>query len=187
MQKGGNESMSSAIIAKKYAKAFADITGVDERDKKKLESSFKSLKQLFMIKEAQAVLNSFVMPVSLKKSLLDHALQQGQASQELKSFVYTVMNAQRISLLPEIIESYGALVDAANNRAHAQLASFSSLDKDQKERIQKKLERLFGKKIHLTTTVDPSLLGGFVVRVEHVLIDLSLKFRLDSLTAAAAL
>ena len=98
-----------------------------------------------------------------------------------------IVNARRVFLLVEIIDSYLALVDEANNRLKAKVVCFSALSVSQKERLQQQLESLFKKKVNLEVAVDASLLGGFTVSVQHKLIDCSLKFRLDLLTAKAAL
>ena len=45
------------------------------------------------------------------------------------------------------------------------------------------LEKLVGKKLHIRQKVDPSLIGGIVLRVEDLLFDGSIKKRLDHLRA----
>lgn len=179
--------MSSLIVAKKYARAFAKVAGVEKTVSKSFEGAFVAIEQIFALKESRDVLNSLVMPNSLKKELLTYALDKGKAPQSLRHFVEMVLNARRVFLLLEIIDAYLALVDEANNRLKAKVFCFSSLDAQQKKRLQKKLESLFKKEITLETVVDPSTLGGFVVSAQHKLIDCSLKFRLDLLTAKAAL
>ena len=179
--------MSSLIVAKKYARAFAHTVGVDDSVSKSFQPAFSAIEQVFAIKESRNILNSLVMSDVLKKELLDYALDQGEAPQSLRRFVNTVMDAGRVFLLMDIINSYLALVDKANNRLKAKVVCFSVLSVSQKERLQKKLESLFKKKVHLEVVIDSSLLGGFTVSVQHQLIDCSLKYRLDVLTAKAAL
>ena len=179
--------MSSLIVAKKYARAFAKTVGVEDAVSKSFLGAFVAIEQIFAFKESRDVLNSLVMPNSLKQELLTYALDQGKAPQSLRSFVEMVVNARRVFLLLEIIDSYLALVDEANNRLKAKVVCFSALSVSQKERLQQQLESLFKKKVNLEVAVDTSLLGGFTVSVQHKLIDCSLKFRLDLLTAKAAL
>jgi F-type H+-transporting ATPase subunit delta len=48
------------------------------------------------------------------------------------------------------------------------------------------LEKTWRKKVESTEEVDPGLLGGFVVRVGHAMVDLSLRTKLEALAQRAA-
>ena len=78
--------MSSLIVAKKYARAFAHTVGVDDSVSKSFQPAFSAIEQVFAIKESRNILNSLVMSDVLKKELLDYALDQGEAPQSLRRF-----------------------------------------------------------------------------------------------------
>lgn len=87
----------------------------------------------------------------------------------------------RLGLLNEIVLEYGRLVDENRGVAHAEVATAVTLEPEDREKLAGRLSDLVGRKIVLTTRVDPAILGGLVARVGDKLIDGSTKSRLDAL------
>jgi len=87
----------------------------------------------------------------------------------------------RLGIVEEMVAEYGRLVDAYRGIAHAEVATAVPLEEGEKDRIRRRLSQLVGKDIVLGVKVDPSLIGGLVVRVGDKLIDGSTKSRLLSL------
>ena len=61
------------------------------------------------------------------------------------------------------------------------VTSAVELDDAVVERIGDEIGRQTGRKVELTREVDPSIVGGFVVRVGNAILDASIKNRLDNL------
>ena len=83
--------------------------------------------------------------------------------------------------LPEIIKS---LVDrAASDRKHevAEVRSAVPLDENQRKRLAAALSKNLGKDVEVKVHVDPSVLGGISARVGDVVIDGTVRHRLDQL------
>ncbi len=57
----------------------------------------------------------------------------------------------------------------------------AALDAAGEARLQEQLEARTGQKLRLDVTVDPSLIGGIVVRIGDTVYDGSLRYRLDAL------
>jgi F-type H+-transporting ATPase subunit delta len=125
------------------------------------------------------------MPADLKLKLLEYALDQGKASTTTRNFIKALVEAQRTAIIPGVIDSFAELLNEAEGKVTAEVASAQPLDDAAKAEITAGLEKVLKKKIEIAPTVDPSLLGGFKVRVGNFLVDLSLKTRLDSLSAGA--
>jgi len=73
------------------------------------------------------------------------------------------------------------LSDDRAGLVRAEVASARTLPEDYVRRMQGELEKMTGKKVVLERKVDPSLIGGVVTRVGDIVIDGSIKSRLDDL------
>jgi len=177
--------MSTEIISFRYAKALIKLTGHDLETCAPVFRCFETLEELFAEPHASKVLKSPAMPEELKKSLLDYALNLEGADQLMKNFVYTVLEHGRVAFLPDIGKAFVRLVREANGRVTATVISAIELVDEDKSVIEKELGALLKKDIEMATEVDESLLGGFVVKVGHSQLDLSLKSKLDALTNVA--
>lgn|SRR3989338_6063552 len=87
----------------------------------------------------------------------------------------------KLNFQPEIERQLETLLLKEKGVAMAELTAARDLKLDSGTQIL--LEKLVGKKLHIRQKVDPSLIGGIVLRVEDLLFDGSIKKRLDHLRA----
>jgi F-type H+-transporting ATPase subunit delta len=93
-------------------------------------------------------------------------------------FLQLVIDKHREPLLERIATAWRALLDRRANRQMAKVTTAVEADRETMERIRVALERATGKEILLETEVDPTLLGGVVVRTGDAVMDASLRTRL---------
>ena len=98
-----------------------------------------------------------------------------------KAFLALLSENGRLDFLPEIAEGFEALKSEDENVADAEVVSASELDDGQKARLAAALRQRLRRDVRLHCTVDPALIGGAVVRSGDLLIDGSLKGRLERL------
>jgi F-type H+-transporting ATPase subunit delta len=91
---------------------------------------------------------------------------------------------RRAFVLPDVVEAYEAMLADHKGEASASLTSAVALTDEQTEQVKKKIAAFAGKNVSVTTSVDPSLLGGLVVRIGSRMIDASLKTKLHQLELA---
>lgn len=179
--------MGSEIIARKYAKAFLQITGNSLSNRARYKESFNVIKELFATDEISSLLYSYVMPQDLKKSLFEYAFDKGNAPKELRDFILTLVEAKRVHILPELLYLYDDMLCEVNGLVIASVTSSCVLSSQELSEIKAQMESLLKKEVSLKTRVDKSLLGGVCIQYGHTLIDLSLRHKLDLLTAQVAL
>ncbi len=98
-----------------------------------------------------------------------------------KNFIATLIENDRLDLLPEIAELYEKARAEAEGVMSAEVISAQSLDKSQQEAIAAALKKRLGREVVLECRVDESLLGGAVIRAGDLVIDGSAKGQLDRL------
>lgn len=87
----------------------------------------------------------------------------------------------RMHLLPVITQDFEALHREARGIEEAHVTVARELTAQEREGIQRALSQATGKRIELTSDVDPDILGGVVVRIGDRLIDASVAGRLQRL------
>jgi F-type H+-transporting ATPase subunit delta len=88
--------------------------------------------------------------------------------------------------LPEIIAAFQQVIRERQGITEAQVSSAVELNAPQKAELKSTLERVTGKRVEATFSLEPELLGGAVVRVGDTVYDGSLRSRLNELRARLA-
>ena len=104
-----------------------------------------------------------------------------QLDEQGKNFVKILVNAGRLSVVPQIQKLYEEKKAEAEGIAEVEVISAYPLEKEQQEKIKQIMTKRLGKKIEITTHVDKSLIGGAVIRSGDSVIDASLRGRLKQL------
>lgn len=100
-----------------------------------------------------------------------------------RNFVATLAQNRRLALLPEIAAMYETLRAEAESRADVEVISAAPLDTAQQDRLAAALKKRLQREVRLHCSVDPSLIGGAIVRSGDMVIDGSVKVRLARLAA----
>jgi len=87
----------------------------------------------------------------------------------------------RLDFLPEIAVRFKELVAEAGNIAEVEIVSATALDERQQQRLAAALRTRLNREVRLHCAVDPALIGGAVVRSGDMLIDGSLRGKLERL------
>lgn len=98
-----------------------------------------------------------------------------------RAFLRLLTENGRLDYLPEIAERFRDLEAEDRNVAEVEVVSATELDERQKERLAAALQARLRRDVRLTCSVDPALLGGAVVRSGDMLIDGSLRGKLERL------
>lgn len=100
------------------------------------------------------------------------------------NFLRVVARNRRLFALPGMIAGFRRLAAEARGEVSADVVSAHALDAGQQAELKQTLKSVVGKDVTLNVTVDPSILGGLIVRIGSRQIDTSLKTKLNSLKLA---
>jgi F-type H+-transporting ATPase subunit delta len=121
----------------------------------------------------QAVLEAPRIAYEAKASILDKAFG-GKLDQVLINFLKLVVKKGRFDCIRSIVGSAHKLQDEMAGRVQAVLTSADAVDEGTKKNIADRLTAVLGKAVSLQSLVDPSIIGGFTVRVGDTVYDASL-------------
>lgn len=105
-------------------------------------------------------------------------------SQHGSNFLKLLLEYGRIAVLPEISAHFEALKAALENKVDAVVTSAAKLDQSQIDDIAAALKKRLGCDVNVETEIDENLIGGAVIRAGDVVIDGSLRARLEGLANA---
>ncbi|MBI2239967.1 MAG: F0F1 ATP synthase subunit delta [Magnetospirillum gryphiswaldense] len=177
-------SQTTGVIADRYATALFDLAeGQNALDQ--VAGDLKSLKA--MIRDS-ADLNRLLDSPALKRS------EQGKAVAALadaaqfhgltKNFLGLVASHRRLPALPGVIEAYLGALAKKRGEVSAKVTSAVALSQGQLDALVSSLKAACGTDVSVDVGVDPSLLGGMVVKVGSRMVDSSLKTKLQHLKLA---
>lgn len=172
--------MRAGTIARVYAETL--LRSAERHDRvEPVDESVRGLASVFgMSPEFRRFLAAPQIQAADKRALVRSALSD-RLDPLLVRFLELVIEKHREGLLEEILTAWTALLDTRANRQSATVTTALPADPEWVTRVREALERATGKTIVLEERVDPSLLGGLVVRTGDTVIDGSLKSRLSTL------
>jgi len=108
----------------------------------------------------------------------------GGGNQQGTNFLKLLLEYGRVSVLPEIAEHFDTLKSAVENTVDVTVTSAAKMSEAQEKSVVTALEERLGRNVNLTTEIDENLIGGAVIRAGGVVIDGSLRARLEGLANA---
>jgi F-type H+-transporting ATPase subunit delta len=98
-----------------------------------------------------------------------------------RNFVTLLAQNRRLGFLPEITALFEQMKAEVENAVDVEVTSATALSPDQESRYAAALQKKLGRTVRLHTKVDQGLLGGAVLRAGDLVIDGSIKGRLERL------
>ena len=103
------------------------------------------------------------------------------ADPAIENFLQSLLERHRMPVIFRIRATYEQLWDQENKLLPVQVTSAVELDEATVKSIGERIGEQTGQRVELTSTVDPDILGGIVLRVGNSILDASIKHRLDQL------
>lgn len=171
-------------LAGRYATALFELAQ-EEKSVEAVERDFAALHEMIA---GNADLDRFVRaPIYSRdeqKKGMDALLRRIEAAPLTVRFVLTLAQKRRLFALTDIIRAFGKLLSHQRGEVDAQVTSAQPLSESQTAELKSTLKAKLGRDARLQLNVDPSLLGGLIVKVGSRMIDSSLRTKLEGLRTA---
>ncbi len=171
----------SVTLARPYAEAVFALA----RDESKLgvwEQSLERMGQLAEDTRMQSIVGDpKIGPDGLNELFVDLA---GELSQSQKNFVRTLIDNERLLVLPEIHQLFVDLKNRHEGVQQVHITSAFPLDPAALKQLLAVIEPRFKGKLEATVSVDPELIGGVRIAVGDEVIDASVRGKLAAMAAA---
>ena len=171
-------------IAQVYARSLFEVA--QERDK--LDDVRDQIGQFAdALGESRDLQTFFFSPyfsTEEKKEGLDTVLEGAEST--VQNFLALLIENHRMPALFRIRRELDRMWQEVNKLLPVQITSAVALDESVTKQIGEEIGRQTGRTVDLTSTVDPDVLGGIVVRVGNSILDASIRTRLERLRKQVA-
>ncbi len=172
----------NGVISSRYAVALFELA-VQEKQLQSVETELLDISKL--ISESQDF-SKFVFDQIIssdeKVSAIKQISKKIKSSKLVNNFLCVLATKRRFSLLPEVIVEFNKLVAKNKGEVTAKITVVKDMNNEQLEKLKELILSATGMKtVKLDIKQDKSIIGGLVIRVGSVVIDNSVKSKLDRL------
>ncbi|MDE2164725.1 MAG: F0F1 ATP synthase subunit delta [Alphaproteobacteria bacterium] len=179
-----SEATSIAGLAERYAAALFDLA--DER--KALDATASDLTGLRRMIDESADFRRMIRNPVLQRNEQARAIgavgERAGLNSLTRNFLGLLARNRRLFALPEMIQRFLQILAERRGEVTAQVIAAQELSATQRQAVNERLRQAVGRKVAVDFQVDPSLLGGLVVKVGSRMVDASLKSKLARLALA---
>jgi len=173
-----------ASLAGRYAIALFELA----REERKLEAVGTSLATLKRALAESEDFRTLAMSPLVSRSDASRAIAATATAMNLdpltQNFLGVLAQNRRLAQLGNIIRAFNLLAAQHRGETTAEVTSARPLDDNQVVALKQTLRARTGRDITVDLNVDPSLLGGLVVKIGSQMIDGSIRTKLNSLAQA---
>lgn len=175
------ESTGISGLAERYAAALFELA--DERHA--LDEAAGDLRELRAMLRASPDLGRLVRSPVLSRAeqgkAVEAVAEQAGLSQLTRDFLAIVARNRRLFAIPAMIDAYLDKLAERRGEITAEITAAQALTEAQQTALSDQLHRVGGGRVAIDVRVDPSLLGGMVVKIGSRMVDGSLKGQLQRL------
>lgn len=171
-------------MAGKLEKVYADALFELANEENNLDTVYNELNAVCEILNANS---DFVKLLGIptvsneeKKKLISNCFEK-KLSDTVFNFLNVLCDNGRMKYYSSIIDEFKTLYNDKNGILEVEVITTVKLSENLKTKLLEKLSKNSGKKISLVEKIDPSIMGGIVLKYNNTQIDASVKARLDNM------
>ena len=178
------EDPSVSGVSGRYATALFELA----RDEKSIDAVKADLDEFAtMLAESddlKRLVRSPVFAADTQLKALSAVLDTASISGVSANFLKVLTNNRRLFAVSEVIRAFNALVAKFKGEASADVTVAEPLSDKNLDALKTALKSVTGKDVALNVKVDPSIIGGLVLKLGSRMIDSSLRTKLNSIKHA---
>ena len=179
-----NEEHTVSGVAGRYATALFEL-GLEEKALEQIETDLGRFGEaLDASDDLQRLVKSPMFSTEEQGRALGAILDELKIEGLTKNFLLLVSKNRRLFATPDMIRAYRAMLAEHRGEMSATVTAASKLTNTQVTALKQALKAGLGKDVMLDQLVDPSLIGGLMIKVGSRMIDTSIRTKLNSLKHA---
>jgi len=172
--------MSLRTSANRYAKALFQVAVEEKADLAKVGEDLDAVVAMMAASPdlAMAATRAAVTDAA-RQSLIEAVSKAMTLSAPVTKTLVLLARSGKLSLVPDLAAAYRERLLAHQNIVRADVTSAAPLSPEKTRALEESLSKVTGKKVEITASVDPELLGGVVARIGSTVYDGSVKTQLS--------
>jgi F-type H+-transporting ATPase subunit delta len=170
--------MSTRASAGRYARALLDVV-IKEGNPEQVDQELATLARLFAGNaELQKALANPAVPVAAKRKVIESLVARSTPTPALGKLLLMLADRDRLGLIPELAAVYRERLMEHHQVVNAELTTAVPLPTERVAQFEKRIAAATGRRVIMTASVDPALIGGAVARVGSIVYDGSIATQL---------
>ena len=165
-------------VARPYAKAAFDFA-VEHQSLDRWQSMLAFTAEVTRNEQIEELLSGALAPETLSQTFI--AVCGEQLDDAGQNLIKVMAENGRLRVLPEVLQQFIELRASLEASAEVEVTSASPLTEEQQAKIAAAMEKRLSRKVKLNCKIDKSVLAGVVIRAGDMVIDGSVRSRLERL------
>ncbi|MFU2315310.1 F0F1 ATP synthase subunit delta [Rahnella sp. PCH160] len=165
-------------VARPYAKAAFDFA-VEHQSVDRWQSMLAFTAEVTRNEQIEELLSGASAPETLSKTFI--AVCGEQLDEACQNLIKVMAENGRLRVLPEVLEQFIELRASLEAVAEVEVTSANPLSEEQQAKIAAAMEKRLSRKVKLNCKIDKSVLAGVIIRAGDMVIDGSVRSRLERL------
>ena len=171
-----------AAVTNRYARAFADVVFDLKLESKQVLEQLQSMAKLFDDNlELRRVWESPAIPAEQKRKLLDAIAERGAIVRQVRNFLAVLIDHGRINQLDAIARQFQTELNTRLGIVEAEVTTARALGEAERKELIEQVAKVTGKQISAEYKIDPSMIGGAMIRVGSTIYDGSVRGQLEKM------
>ena len=174
--------MSLRISTNRYAKALFDVALQDNADLNQVDRDLQEVVGMMQASpDLVAASNRGTVTETARRSLIEAVARAMTLTAPVTKLLVLLAESRKLNYLPDLAAAYRERLLAHQNIVRAEVTSAAPLSPEKSKALEQSLSSVTGKKVELSMSVDPGLLGGVVAKIGSTVYDGSVKTQLERL------
>nr|WP_314266115.1 F0F1 ATP synthase subunit delta [uncultured Moellerella sp.] len=166
-------------VARPYAKAAFDFA-VETQSVDKWQNMLAFTSEVTRNQQVGELLSGSIAPETLAKVFI--SVCGDEIDEHVQNLIRIMAENQRLTTLPEVLLQFKQLRAALDSTVEVDVFSASELSEQQSAKISAAMEKRLSRKVKLNCKIDKSVIAGVIIRAGDLVIDGSVRGRLERLS-----
>ena len=171
--------MSLRTSANRYAKALFDVALEEKADLDRIDKDLSEMTEILRENtELMRVVDWANVPDAQRRAVMESVLDKIGVAAPVKKLLVLLTEQRKLVYVNDLAEAYRERLLAHQNVVRAEVTSAAPLSPEKTKALEESLSKVTGKKVELSVSVDPELLGGVVAKIGSTVYDGSVRTQL---------
>jgi F-type H+-transporting ATPase subunit delta len=173
--------MSSRASATRYARALFDVA-LKESDPAQVERDLSAFTGLMSSNpDLQSVLTNPGAPVAGKRAVTETLAKRLNVVSPVGKLLVLLAERERLALVPDVLAVYRERLMDYQQIVRAEVTTAAPLSPDRAAQLEQRLAQATGRRVDVTMSVNPAIIGGIVARIGGTVYDGSVATQLSKM------
>jgi F-type H+-transporting ATPase subunit delta len=162
--------MNTRASADRYARALLDVVA-KEANPEQVQQELAAFAQIFSGAELNEVLQSPAIPPASKRGIVEALIARTNPSAPLAKLLLMLAGRNRLTLVPQLAKVYDERLMELRQVVQVEVTTAMPMASNHAAEFEQRLSKATGRRVRMTTAVDPALIGGAVARIGTTVYD----------------